>query len=406
MESWTPYLISSLVGLLVGIERERAHREKKAMGVRTFLLLALLGATAGGMTETWLATLIAAFSFCLILLGYFFTGGKGHDHGLTTEFAGAIIFTVGYISHQNPVLAAVVGPVVALVLFSKRSLHKFTAALKPAELQAAILILLLAVTVVNFLGTEPVDPWGIFVPHKFGMLILMLAGLEFAGYVLTKILGERNGTLITGFLGGFVSSTAVLLSTARQAGKTSGSCRPLVGSALAAKLAAFVEVLLIVSMTSPSLLTTLIVPLGLGLGVGVLVLFATGLNSERTPHALTLRSPLDVRGVLRLAVLLALILGAVAFVEDITNGRATWMLSFVTGLFELHGITLATATLVAQQKLSLAQATLSVILALAASLIAKIAIAWMVNRGRFARDITLSFTAMGAAVAFGYWLTN
>ncbi len=402
MSFWQPYLISALIGLLVGIEREKAHPQKKAMGVRTFLLLSLLGATAGGIEQVWLAAMIAAFCFILIILSYFFLGGRGtNDHGLTTEFAGAIIFTVGFISHQQPILAVLVGPIVALVLFSKRSLHQFTAALKPSELQAAILILLLAVTVLNFLGTEPIDPWKIFVPRKFGMIVLVLALLEFGSYVLIKILGERKGSLIVGFLGGLVSSTAVLLSTSKQSKLPHQNSRGLAATAVAAKLASFLELLLITAFISEELLARLLLPVGASLVTGAIGLFLLNFHSQPTAAGIHLRSPLDLRGVLRLSVLLAAILAVVAVVEDWAGNQATRLISFITGLFELQGISLATATLVVQGHLPLEDARASILLAVAASLIAKIGISWAVTRSPYARRVTIVFLMMGAALVVG-----
>ena len=88
MELWRPYVISGLIGLLVGIEREKAHPHRKAMGIRSFLLLALLGSIAGGVDETWLGATIAAFAMASIVASYLLLSRAGlDDHGLTPEFS-------------------------------------------------------------------------------------------------------------------------------------------------------------------------------------------------------------------------------------------------------------------------------------------------------------------------------
>ncbi len=105
----------------------------------------------------------------------------------------------------------------ALILFSKTWLHRFTNAIKPSELQAALLLLLAGVSIISLVPDSPIDRWAIFNPRKFGYIVLILATLEFSSYVLTKMIGQKTGTLVVGFLGGLVSSTAVLVSTARRA---------------------------------------------------------------------------------------------------------------------------------------------------------------------------------------------
>ncbi|NJM09717.1 MAG: MgtC/SapB family protein [Bdellovibrionaceae bacterium] len=94
-ELWQPYLISGAIGLLVGIEREKAHPSGKTMGVRTFVLIALLGAIAGGLQDIWMSLLIAIFCMALIAISYFNVTAKGTEpghRGLITEFAAGIIF--------------------------------------------------------------------------------------------------------------------------------------------------------------------------------------------------------------------------------------------------------------------------------------------------------------------------
>ncbi len=152
MSQWKPYLIALAVGLLVGIERENSKVNQKALGVRTFLLLSLLGAISGGLQSPWQSALITGFAFILILTSYYLQkySKNGEIHlGLTTEFAGGIVYIAGYLSQSSPVLAGTIGPIVAIILFSKISLHQFTRSIKSEELKAAIMILLIAAVVID-----------------------------------------------------------------------------------------------------------------------------------------------------------------------------------------------------------------------------------------------------------------
>jgi len=407
MEAWQPYFIALMIGLLVGFEREKSHRREHSMGIRTFLLISLLGAVTGGMTSPWIAGLVTLFTFSLIAIAYF-NQTRRHivnaDVGLTTEFAAGMVFCLGYAAHQAPALAAVAGPIVAVILFSKQSLHRFIHALRPSELQAALLLFLTFVVVVNLVPDSTIDPWGVFNPHKFGYLILILASLEFLSYVMVKIIGEKKGLLVTGFLGGFVSSTAVLLSTARRARDVPGNWRALTGSALAAKLAALIELLVIVSLVSTSLAGYLLGPIVGGIAVGGLLLFLLARSQKSSPIALTVKSPLDWLGVFRLAIALGTILAAISAAKLWMGERALMAVSFLTGLFELHGVSLANATMFSQGKIDYRSACLNIFLAVIASLIAKIALVWIIGRGKYARATTAIFTLLIITLCGLAWL--
>ena len=401
---WQPYLISAAVGLLVGIEREKAHPGGKAMGVRTFLMVALSGALAGGVEAHWLSAILAVFALGLIAISYFNAGrSPDADLGLTTEFAAGIVFTLGYVSHEHPVLTSVIAPLITIVLFSKSTIHRFTDRIKASEFQAALLLLLVATTVINMLEDKVIDPWGIFNPRKFGILILILGAMQFVSYVVTKIMGEKKGALVVGFLGGLVSSTAVLLSSARdsvKAKKVSSLVMTVVGS----QIASLGQLLFIVAMVSTPLLWQLAVPIGSTIAVAAVILGFYTWKASSSSADVPLRSPLDWRGVLRLAVVFALMLAGIAVANKFFGESGSSGMSILAGIFELHGVTLANSTIFANQQMSLASAELNILLAATASLVGKTVIAWVIARNRFAYSVGAVFLVLLAVLWLAQWI--
>jgi uncharacterized membrane protein (DUF4010 family) len=378
------------------------------MGVRTFFLISLLGAISGGFSDRLISVLIAAFALGLILTSYFNLtkeSGPKIDRGLTTEFAAGIIFCLGYAAHQTPIFSALMGALVAILLFSKKVLHRFTSSVKPEELQAALFLLLGGVIVVGLVPNRLIDPWGIFNPKKFGYLILTLATLEFFSYLATKVIGEKQGALVFGFLGGLVSSTSVLLSSARRSSKYPEHWRTLLTSAIAAVLASLLELLLIVGLVSHELLLRIAMPVLAGIAFGGVFLFFVSQRNVLLGQEQALASPLDWKGVFRLSFLLGAILASISLVQIWLGDRATFALSFVTGLFELHGVSLANATLLNQGRLTMETASTSILIAAIGSLLAKIAISWSVNRGAFSRGLTVVFVPMVGAIGLVAWFT-
>lgn len=408
MTQWQPYLIALVIGLLVGIEREKSHPHQKTMGIRTFVLISLLGAIAADLHNLWLATLLTLFALGLILISYFTqTNSKllETDRGLTTEFAAGIVYCLAYQAHQEPMLAAIIGPVVAVILFSKATLHRFTRALKPSEFQAALLLLLAGVVIINLIPDKLVDPWDVFNPRKFGYLVLTLATLEFSSYVIAKIMGEKASSLVIGFLGGFASSTVVLFSSARQAAKTPSSWRSSLCSAISAQIAAFLELLFIIALISPGLFLSISIPIVATIfWSGFFLIFLT--RKKQDPHStVLLKSPLDWKGVFRLSIVLGTILILISVGKRWLGENATIALSFLTGLFELHGTSLANATMYSHGQLSDKTAIQNILIAVIASLIVKTIVSWVIDwRGSFARVLTSIQLPMVVIITLSAWL--
>lgn len=410
MNQWKPYLISLAVGFLVGIEREKANPDQKALGVRTFILLGLLGAISGGLQNPWQSALISCFIFSLILSSYLLQknlNSKEIHLGLTTEIAGGIVFAAGYLTHDSPVLAATVGPIVAMVLFSKITLHRFTHSIKSDELKAAIMILLVAAIVVELTPDSTIDPWGFFNPRKFGYLALTLASLEFLSYISYKVIGEKKSSLVIGLLGGIVSSTVVLISSAKQAGKKDTVWQSLAITAIASQFASLCELLLIIFLVSSTLAIQflyIVLPLIMICGIAIMLLSH---KMQTQGSSVELKSPLDWKGVFRLSVLFTFVLVLISATEHWLGKEASLAVSFLTGLFELQGISLANSTLFNQNQIGLKAATECISIAVIASLLSKLIISWFFGRNKFSACMTAVFFPMIVMVILvTYWILS
>lgn len=410
MTEWKPYLIALAVGLLVGIERESSKADRKALGVRTFLLLSLLGCISGGLENPWLSLLITGLVFSLILTSYviqIFSKPLVVHLGLTTEFAGGIVYLAGFLASSSPILAATIGPVVAIILFSKVTLHRFTHAIKPIELKTAIIILLFTAVVIDLAPNAVIDPWGFFNPRKFGYLILTLACLEFLSYISFKVIGEKKSSLVVGLLGGIVSSTVVLISSAHQVRKDETTWQNMAYTTIAAQIASLAELLLIIYLISPTLLiqiASITLPIII---IGAVALFFMNRKIAIQNADVELKSPLDWKGVFRLSVIFTFLLALTSIAQHLLGKEATLALSFLTGLFELQGISLANATLFSQKQVSIEAAFQCIAVAIIASLISKIIMSWFFGRNKFAVCLTVVFVPMICVVAgLSFWVLS
>jgi uncharacterized membrane protein (DUF4010 family) len=212
-----PFIVAAIIGLIIGIERERSqYPHTVTMGVRTFTLLALLGTLAHWTSSNVISIVIAVFSFSAVLIGYYRSTQikvkDAHEIGLTTEISAGFVFCLGYITPQTPLLAAILACFLLVLLTSRETLHRFARqTLKPDEIRAAMVILIILFGILPFLPRQPVDPWGLFNLYKIGTIVLIISLLQFTGYIAIRVFGHRLGIPLVGLFGGFASSTLVFL---------------------------------------------------------------------------------------------------------------------------------------------------------------------------------------------------
>lgn len=403
-----PFAISFFTGLLIGIERERAHAVgAQAVGVRTFILLGMLGTLAAKINEPALTLGLTAFAICAILAGYLrSTKQGGGDIGLTTEVSACVVYALGYLSVGDPTLGASLGVMTLLVLVSRASLHGFAReTLRASEVNAAVVLLVFAFVVIPFLPDRTLDPWGLANPRRLALLVTVISGMQFAGYVAGRLLGSAQGAVLTGVLGGLVSSTAVFLMLAGHARK--GAARPMLAAstALFATCSSLVELVVLMLAGSARLGGLILVPVGAMVVTGALVgaLYARGAAGGE--EQLQSQNPLDVKAALKLGLMIGALLIAVASAQRMFGAEGAQWVALLGGLFELQGVSLATAVLFGEGHIGLADAERAIAIAIGASFLSKFAIIWGVGRrGDLALPVSGGLAAMLAAGAAAWLL--
>ena len=244
------------VGLLIGIERERRKGEgphRAAAGVRTFAVIAVLGAMSALTGNAIVLATSAAGVVVLVAMSYWST--RELDPGLTTEVALLATFAVGVLATSNALLAGACGVLISLLLLSRTLLHRFALQmLSNQELQDALLLAAAAMIVLPLLPDRPLDPWGAINLHVVWRLTVLVMLVNALGYVAQRALGARYGLPLSGLLGGFVSSTAVVAAMGRRAKEDPEVMRPAVAAATLSSIATFVELALILTVVDASLL--------------------------------------------------------------------------------------------------------------------------------------------------------
>ena len=249
---WINFAIAVTLGLLIGAERERSKGEgptRRSTGIRTFALVALLGAVAmhvGGVVL--LATITAAVA-ALAGLSYF----RSHDDdpGLTSEMGLLATAVLGGLAMSDALLASGLAVVVAGVFASKALVHGFVkGALTDAEFRDGLILGFATLIVWPQLPDRYLGPLDALNPHTLWLLVILVLTLGACGHVATRALGARYGLPIAGLASGFVSSTATIGSMAGRAAAAPTCLKAAVAGATLSTVATFLQMALLLFATN------------------------------------------------------------------------------------------------------------------------------------------------------------
>lgn len=400
-------LVALGAGLLVGVERERRMKADSIVagaGVRTFAMTSLLGVLAA-LSQSWMLLGAAALGV-VVLTSISYLKSHDSDPGLTTEFALLAIFVTGALAASHAVLAAAAGVLVAVLLMSRGLLHGFAhRELSDQELRDAVLLAAAAILVLPVLPDEPIDPWQVVNPRLVWKLTVLIMLIDAAGYVAQRLVGARAGLPISGLLGGFVSSTAVIATLGKRTQQEPAVLPSAVAGAALSNVATIVQLAMILAVSDAVLLGQLrwaLIATGMAMAAyGGLMLLATRDKAAPPPpsgRAFRLRTALLFAGAFVLVMLL------VAWLQR--SFGPTWALAGVVvgGFADAHSTAASVGSLAAQQQMPRALAPIAIGLILTTNTLSKLGFARAGGRGYFWR-LAPGLALLIATFWASWWLT-
>ena len=314
------FAVALAIGMLIGVQREHsAFVEKKhAMlfaGVRTFPLLALAGCAAAWVAElagnAGVLVVACALIGLLILTAYAYRAMRG-DVGMTTEAAAVLAVLIGALCFYGQVqMAVAIGIATAVLLTAKLELRRFVSHLTREDEFATLKFAVITAIVLPVLPDEPVGPPPLDVlrPYQAWLMVVLISGIGFLGYILVKLAGPRRGLALTGVIGGLVSSTAVTLGLAQRS-RSRTELAPAVGLALfIAWTVMFLRVLFEIAVVNRSLLAEAAPPLVAATLAGLLCCIWLYRRSGRSePDTTAISNPFELGPALSFGLLFAVIL--------------------------------------------------------------------------------------------------
>ena len=356
--------IAALIGLGVGLEREwsghAAGPDARFAGLRTFLLLGLVGGTAGLLAREGhenLASVIVAGGAVFSVAAYvMFVRQPGSTRDGTTEVAAILVVALGVLAGAvSWLIAAGAGSVMVLALNEKKRLHGAVSNLDSEELRAALQFAVLALVVLPLLPEGPYLGQAAIRPRLLWVIVLLFCALNFAGFIARRSTGRGRGYLLAGMFGGVISSTAVTVGFARYSRQYPEAAAGLAAGVVGACTILVPRVLLIsllLNQTVAIALLPFVLPAAL-IGVTVLVLAwrfggAWESNSQVAAPMAWLaaneKNPLRLWVAIQLAVVFQVAMIAVTFVRQMWSVQGLYGSAIVLGLTDVDALTVSMST--------------------------------------------------------------
>lgn len=403
------------IGLLVGLERGWHARSvptgTRIAGIRSFALIALLGGMSGLLATTLGASAFgfAFVAFAALVAAGYWTGNRGQqDFGITTEIAALLVFVLGAAAMLSDMALAAAGGVVTTALLAiKPTLHRWIDRIEELDLAAGIKLAVISVVMLPLLPDRAVGPGGVLNPYELWWAVVLVAGLSFVGYVAVRITGAQLGTLITGLLGGLVSSTATTLSFARMASRAEALAPVLAMGAVLAGSVTFLRILALTSVLNPALAGDLAVPMltmaATGF-VGALVLrVAPQPHIGITPDVPEVTNPLELGVALKFGILLALVVLITHYFEVWFGTAGVYTVAALSGITDVDAVTVSMARMSDDMLTSMAAAG-AVMTAVSVNSAVKAGIALAVGGRRFGLRVSAVYAAVLVVGGFVSWL--
>lgn len=241
-------------GLLIGIERGWRLRESpdgsRAAGLRTFTLLGAAGGLIALVVQALgpLVGMVPLAGIVMVLvLGYVRPVGESDRRDATTLVAAIIALSLGLLAGSGQAGMAIAGAALTtLVLAVREQSHRFLNRLSRRDVNSLAYYAVIAGGVLPFLPNHRFGPYGAWNPFQLWLVVVLVTGFSFAGYIANRVIGERKGTLATAIIGGAYSSTAVTASLAAR--MRAGENGPWTAGIAIATAVMFIRILVLVAL--------------------------------------------------------------------------------------------------------------------------------------------------------------
>jgi uncharacterized membrane protein (DUF4010 family) len=353
IDVFTKIILSLALGALIGIEREKRGKGELVEGIRTFMLVSLLGALSGYFSQLLNSTLVIFIALFLVgiltILGYLSKVRKKHL-GITTEIAFILTFIIGLVVFFDAYpyfLSISLSILLTFILVSKGFLHKFAKHLTEKEIWDAVIFGIVTFIILPLLPNKNVDPFNTLNPFVIWLSIVIVLTVSFFSYIAMKVFGVRKGLPLAGLFGGFASSTGVTIDMAQKVRMNKKILYSAVFAVVLASSTMFLRVIAVSFIFNSDVALNLLLPLII-LGVSGFVLsFVSWKKISNDKTSVSIKSPLNLFSTLKYGIFFVFVLFISNLAKNSFGTSALYLVALIAGLVEVDAITISYSSLAA-----------------------------------------------------------
>lgn len=345
-------VLSLVIGALVGLEREKSARGRLVEGMRTFMLVSVLGMMSGffsNLLNSIFPVLIAFLStVVLTILGFQAKIKKKIPIGLTTEMAFILTFLIGltiFYESYPYFISVSLGIILTFILVSKERLHGFAKNLKKKEIWEAIIFAIITFVILPVLPRYPVDPFGALNPYLIWLSLVLVLSISFAGYIAIKVFGVKKGLTLTGLFGGLAGSTAVSISMAENVKRNKRILYSATFAVIIASSTMFLRAIFVSSIMNYDTGLLLLLPLSIIGFSGYSLSYLSWRKSLKERPTIDIGSPLALKPAVKFTLFFIIVLLFSKLAQNHFGHLGVYLVAVVAGLVDVDALTVSLSSL-------------------------------------------------------------
>jgi uncharacterized membrane protein (DUF4010 family) len=409
-------VVSACLGALVGLirqwsEQKQGPREPNFGGVRTHILWALLGCLSAYLSEHYSSAVLPMALFLIgaqLMVLHWRDNGNGAP-GSTSFVAALLTCLIGAMvqwGHQQS--AILIAALTMVTLGIKQPVHAWTRHFTADDIRSTLQFVAITGVVLPLVPNRAFGPFEAFNPFSTWLMVVLISGLGFAGYIAMRLLGAQAGITVTGVVGGIASSTATTLAFSRRSKDDPEYSDSYALAVVIACTIMIVRVGAMIAAINPQLLSVLVVPLAAMAIPGVIyggwsTFVRRGNKLSVTPPAI--HNPLSLGLAIKFALLYAIFAFLVKAATSLKLTAGLLPLSFLSGLTDMDAIALLMANNLRDGSVPADLAAKCVVVGAVANSLVKATFAITVGSPTLKRHVcvVLGFTILTGVAAI-FWL--
>lgn len=344
---WQKIAIAILIGLFIGVERERKKKEgsRSFAGIRTFPLISILGFLSALIASNTSIAVYAAFFGVfgiLVAIAYYFSAKKGLV-GATSDITELLIFLLGSLVFWGYLLlSAAIAVVIVTFLTMKSEFRAFAGKVEEEDLYATIKFALITIIILPLLPNQTFGMYDVLNPRKVWYFVVLISGISFVGYVLFKLTSPKKGIQILSILGGLASSTALTFTFTSRSKETPELSRSFAAGIILGSTIMFPRILLIVGVLNAELAFQLLIPFAVFTAAGIITSYSLWkLAKKAYLEDVNLENPFRVLFAVKFGIMFAVILFISAAAKAYFGDQGVYLTSFLGGFANVDAVALS-----------------------------------------------------------------